>query len=68
MVAAFCDSGAVYKCHDLLTYLLNILSCISHFILFILKAYAAITDHHLLLEVTQLFPRFKNVSLKCSRD
>ena len=23
-VAAFCDSGAVYKCHDLLTYLLKI--------------------------------------------
>ena len=22
-VAAFCDSGAVYKCHDLLTYLLT---------------------------------------------
>ena len=24
-VVAFCDSGAVYKCHDLLTYLLTYL-------------------------------------------
>ena len=25
-VAAFCDSGAVYKCHDLLTYLLKVIA------------------------------------------